>query len=57
MFGTADEREKGDYEYIENENKSSHSILSFFDEITKLKEGKYKWNSSTKEWELQKPKQ
>jgi RHS repeat-associated protein len=55
-FGTADEREKGDYEYNENENKSSHSILSFFDDIGKLQEGTYKWNDTTKEWDLQKPK-
>ena len=55
-MGTADEREKGDYEYNENENKSSHSILSFLDDISKLQEGTYKWNGTTQEWDLQKPK-
>jgi RHS repeat-associated protein len=55
-FGTADEREKGDYEYNENENKSSHSILSFLDDISKLQEGTYKWNETAQEWDLQIPK-
>jgi RHS repeat-associated protein len=56
IYGTADEMEKGEYEYFENEKKSSHSILSFFDDISKLQEGTYKWNDTTQEWELQKNK-
>jgi len=55
-FGMADERESGEVEYHENPEKSSHSILSFFYDISKLKEGTYVWKEQTKKWELQKEK-
>ena len=55
-YGTADEMETGEFEYIEDENKSSHSIMSFVDETGKLKEGTYIWNENTQEWELQNEK-
>jgi RHS repeat-associated protein len=35
------------------EEAEKHSISSFFNDIGSLKEGRYKWNSDTKKWELQ----
>jgi len=35
-----------------HKEKSSHSILTFFDDISKLKEGTYKWNPETKKWDF-----
>ena len=36
------------------EDAKKHSILSFFADISQLKEGTYKYNETTKKWELQK---
>jgi len=53
----ANEKENGDFEYYESPTKGDHSIFSFFDDISKLKEGTYKWNEQTQQWEYQKPKE
>lgn len=53
----ADEKQNGaNVEYYEDPQKDSHSIGSFFKNISRLAEGTYKWNDKTQEWELQKPK-
>ena len=47
----ADQVDENADEVHEDEKKSSHSITSFIDEILKLKEGEYVWNSDTETWE------
>ena len=42
-FGIADQVEKN-AEVEEDKNRKSHSIMTFFNDITKLKEGEYEWN-------------
>jgi RHS repeat-associated protein len=45
----ANERQKGDDYYREDENESGHSIFLFLNDIDRLQEGTYKWNGSS--WE------
>jgi RHS repeat-associated protein len=51
----ANQKERGDFEYYESPTKGSHSILTFFDDITKLQAGTYKWDESAQEFVYQKP--
>ncbi|SMC78070.1 RHS repeat-associated core domain-containing protein, partial [Moheibacter sediminis] len=48
-FGLADQEQEGVDEY--HEKKGEHSISTFFDDISKLKEGTYKWNDKTNQWD------
>lgn len=57
MGWLANENEKGAYEQIYNSsNPIDHSIMSFFNDISLLKEGTYKWNAITQQFELQNEK-
>ncbi|MCB9303636.1 MAG: hypothetical protein H6566_23610 [Lewinellaceae bacterium] len=47
----ANQTQEGAEDVQEDEGQSSHSILSFFGDINKLKEGTYIWNGQ--KWELQ----
>lgn len=49
-FGIADEKQEGADFFSEDENESSHSITSFFGDISSLQEGKYEWDKDKKEW-------
>ncbi len=50
----ADGKQKGKINYVENSNgQTAHSIFSFFPDIRSLQEGIYKWNDTSKQWELQ----
>ncbi|NQX40643.1 RHS repeat-associated core domain-containing protein [Pedobacter steynii] len=42
----ANEREKGVDYYREDPNEAAHSIFTFFNDISRLKEGTYTWNGS-----------
>ncbi|WP_443946614.1 hypothetical protein ACJVDH_05780 [Pedobacter sp. AW1-32] len=44
----ANERQKGisDSNYYEDSREASHSIFTFFNDISKLSEGTYKWNGN-----------
>jgi hypothetical protein len=56
--GLANEKEGGpaNYSLIQSETTGDHGIMSFYNEISNLKEGTYTWNSGTEQWELQDPK-
>jgi RHS repeat-associated protein len=52
--GLANEKEQNpeNYELFESPTEGSHSIMSFFNEISNLKEGKYVWNEKSQQFEL-----
>ena len=52
MFGgdywyIANQKQKGLENYYNDKQQGSHAITSFFNDISKLKEGTYIWNGST----------
>ncbi|MBN3584878.1 RHS repeat-associated core domain-containing protein, partial [Algoriphagus aestuarii] len=51
LFGIADQVDENADQVYKDENQSSHSIASFVNDISKLKEGTYKWNAKTESWE------
>lgn len=53
----ANEKEKDadNYELYESPTEGSHMIMSFFNEISNLKEGTYIWNEQTQQFEWQDP--
>jgi hypothetical protein len=50
MGWLANERQEGAEEYYESDTDSSHSIFTFFNDISNLQEGKYEWNEEKNEW-------
>ena len=50
IFGVADREQEGAEEYYENDEESSHRVMTFFNEINNLREGSYEWDSEKNEW-------
>ena len=50
VFGLADQIQSGAEELTENAEKSSHSIITFLDNVSDLQEGTYVWNEQKKQW-------
>jgi hypothetical protein len=46
----ANEREKGADDVYEDKKEAGHAIFSFFNDISKLKEGTYTWDDKAKKW-------
>ncbi len=51
LFGLADQVDENADKVYKDKNQRSHSIASFVNDISKLKEGTYNWNAKTKSWD------
>lgn len=49
--GLANQIQKGADKVLVNEGEATHFLGGFFKNISKLKEGTYKWNESDEKWE------